>query len=316
MSGLADAGNTSANAVEKVAADADLRTAFRAGGSVTELNKKLGLLAEFQGNWRGHGFNLIARPFFKNNPPFFLELNATHETLDFTAISGDIPNRGSLQSDLFMNGIRYLQQVVDVEQDTGIHIETGMWLHIPPTTDPAQAETYVRQANIPHGDALVAQSNFFTTVDSGPLINPVNSLPFTDGVIPGLNANPTAPITNPLYLDQYLNGKLPARGLPPGLTAAAVIKDPTLVLKAQIAGQKIVKTIVIGISTAAPGSLVNIPFVVSNANATQMDAIFWIEWVELPGGRIFLQLQYVQRVILDFIGIHWPHISVATLRRL
>jgi hypothetical protein len=44
-----------------------------------------------------------------------------------------------------------------------------------------------------------------------------------------------------------------------------------------------------------------------------MDAIFWIETVQRPDGRKFLQLQYVQRVILDFIGIHWPHISVATL---
>jgi hypothetical protein len=29
--------------------------------------------------------------------------------------------------------------------------------------------------------------------------------------------------------------------------------------------------------------------------------------------REFLQLQYVQRVILDFDGVHWPHFSVATL---
>jgi hypothetical protein len=44
-----------------------------------------------------------------------------------------------------------------------------------------------------------------------------------------------------------------------------------------------------------------------------MDAIFWIETVQLADGSSFLQLQYVQRVILDFLGIHWPHISVATL---
>lgn len=50
-----------------------------------------------------------------------------------------------------------------------------------------------------------------------------------------------------------------------------------------------------------------------NANAFQMDAIFWIEIVEREDGQTFMQLQYVQRVILDFIGIHWPHISVATL---
>jgi hypothetical protein len=65
---------------------------------------------------------------------------------------------------------------------------------------------------------------------------------------------------------------------------------------------------------------VNIPFVQKNANATALDAIFWVEWVRLPEGRTFLQLQYVQRVILDFLQldgrtIDWPHVSVATLKR-
>ncbi len=61
--------------------------------------------------------------------------------------------------------------------------------------------------------------------------------------------------------------------------------------------------------------IVNIPFVVANANATQMDAIFWIEKVTNPTlpDQHYLQLQYVQRVILDFAGLHWPHVSVATL---
>jgi hypothetical protein len=55
--------------------------------------------------------------------------------------------------------------------------------------------------------------------------------------------------------------------------------------------------------------------VVNNANATQLDAIFWIEKVVDPSGGPdpYIQLQYVQRVILDFDNIHWPHISVATL---
>jgi hypothetical protein len=103
------------------------------------------------------------------------------------------------------------------------------------------------------------------------------------------------------------------------LNAAATIKDPTEVLRAQIQGQTIEETEVIVISTAPAGSggMVNIPFVVKNANATQMDAIFWIEKVSRPSyddrGMDFLQLQYVQRVILDFDKLHWPHVSVATL---
>jgi uncharacterized protein YbdZ (MbtH family) len=73
---------------------------------------------------------------------------------------------------------------------------------------------------------------------------------------------------------------------------------------------------VLSISTRDPGRLVNIPFIQTNANANVLDAIFWIEFVELPSGRTFIQLQYVQRVILDFLNIHWPHISVATLKRI
>ncbi len=113
--------------------------------------------------------------------------------------------------------------------------------------------------------------------------------------------------------------------MPSGLTYQETVQDPTLVLKAQIAGQTIINTVVIAISTAIPdpsnpsnvfNHLVNIPFVNKNAKATQLDAIFWVEIVERPNGATFVQLQYVQRVILDFVGIHWPHISVATLKRI
>ena len=293
----------------------ELRTGYRAGAPIADQNAALGLLADFQGSWRGAGFNLVARPFFKNEPPFFLELNATRESLDFTAISGQVPNRGSLQPDQFLSGVRYLQQVTDADTDTGIHIEPGLWMHVPASDDPKLGESYVRQSTIPHGDSLVAQSTLFTTVPGGPLIRPVDTIPFTDDAIPPLNAAPLKPITNPAYLAQYLKDDLPAR-LPPGLVAAEAIRDPTLVLKAQIRGQKIVKTDVIEITTAQPGGFLgNIPFVTANANATRLDAIFWVETVELPSGRRFVQLQYVQRVILDFIGIHWPHVSVATLKR-
>lgn len=293
---------------------------FRASGPMTVVQQNLGLLSELPGSWRGRGFNLIARPFFKNAPPFFLELNGTNETLDFRAIGGDIPNRGSLEPDISIHGIHYLQQVTDCSTDTGIHIEPGLWIHVPATLDPVAGESYVRQATIPHGDSLLAQSTFFTTVQGGPKILPVNSFPFPIAIpIPGLNGdangNFPAPVPAP-YIDPYLNDVLPAGCLPAGLNSAKTIKDPSEVLRAAIAGQNIISTVVIAISTANPGNIINIPFVQQNVNAAQMDAIFWIEIVERKDGQRYLQLQYVQRVILDFIGIHWPHISVATLRKI
>jgi hypothetical protein len=152
----------------------------------------------------------------------------------------------------------------------------------------------------------------------------VDSTPFT-GEIPDLTGSPANPITNADYLKQYREKALPTECLPAGLDAAQTIKNPALVLRAAIARQNIVETVVIQISTASVqnGGIVNIPFVVQNANATRLDAIFWIEKVadplivDPPGE--YIQLQYVQRVILAFppaVGapvIQWPHISVATL---
>jgi hypothetical protein len=303
------------------------RPVSRASAPFATALPKLGPLAEFPGTWTGTGFNLIARPDFKNNKPFFLEINGTIETLEFSRIGGDIPNRGSLQTDIFLHGVHYLQQVADCLTHGALHIEPGLWLLVPPTTDPAvTAETVVRQATIPHGDSLLAQSTLVTTVAGGPLIAAVDSFPFTDATIPGLNTPATNILGKP-YIDPYLDKatlskQVPVCCLPEGLDLVAVVRNPALVLQAAIKGQTITRTVVIEISTAAiAGStgILNIPFVGKNANALQMDAIFWIETVQPTDGDPFLQLQYVQRVILDFpptptaTNIHWPHISVATL---
>ena len=62
------------------------------------------------------------------------------------------------------------------------------------------------------------------------------------------------------------------------------------------------------------GGVENIPFLNTNANAATMLATFWIEKVKHPSGfGHFLQLQYVQTVLLNFLGLSWPHVSVATL---
>jgi len=298
----------------------EAKDVFRVAASAAPANPDLGLLHNLPGRWIGKGFNLIARPAREGDPSrpvFFLELNATQETLEFTAIGGDIPNRGETEPTALLHAVHYLQTVADCADNTFIHKEPGLWVHVPPTAE-NKSETYVRQAVVPHGDSLLAQSSFFTTVSGGPDIQPVNALPFPlTEPIPALNDVTHATITNPEYIGPYLNDPLPAECLPKGLNAAATIKDPTEVLRAQIHGQNIIETDVIAISTADSGGIVNIPFVVKNANASQMDAIFWIEKVSRPSfderPTDFLQLQYVQRVILDFDNIHWPHVSVATL---
>jgi hypothetical protein len=295
---------------------------FRAGSPATAAIDLLGLLHNLPGHWTGKGFNMIARPARQGNPAnptFFLELNGTQETLEFTTIGGDIPNRGEVEPTALLHGVHYLQTVSDCEDNSFIHKEPGLWIHVPKTAENT-SDTYVRHATIPHGNSLAAQSTFFTTVAGGPHIEPVDSFPFplTDP-IPPLNDVKHKTIADPKYVGPYLNDPLPPECMPKGLNAAQTIKDPTEVLRAQIRGQTIVETVVIAISTAPLefGGIVNIPFLVKNANATQMDAIFWIEKVKNPTypDREFMQLQYVQRVILDFDNIHWPHVSVATLAK-
>lgn len=271
-----------------------LANLMRASAPSTATASPLGLLKDLPGTWVGSGFNLIAVPNKQHGGIFRLMLNSTHETLEFTPVGGPVPNRGSLQGDIFMHGLTYLQRVSDAVTNAALHIEPGIWLNVPPTTAPQAPATIVRQSTIPHGDSLLAQGSAFH-VQGGPQIQPVSS-------------KPTGPGVNQIgYLDPYLHSNLP-----PGIPQSAVA-NPNEVLLSAIKGQNITSTVVLQISTTPVGGIVNIPFVVQNANATKLDAIFWIETVRQADGTEFMQLQYTQTVILHFDNIDWPHISVATL---
>jgi hypothetical protein len=72
---------------------------------------------------------------------------------------------------------------------------------------------------------------------------------------------------------------------------------------------------------SAGGGTANTAFLAASGNppggiakATQTDATFWIETLAgTGGGPDKHQLQYTQLVMLDFNGIHWPHVTVGTL---
>ncbi len=258
----------------------------------------LGLLANLAGTWSGAGFNLIALPNKQHNQSFRLMLNATTETIQFNSIGGAVPNRGSAQGDINIFGLTYLQRVNDAQTHEGIHIEPGIWLNVPPTTAPAAPASIVRQSTIPHGDSLLAQGTA-SAVAGGPQIAPVSSKPTGN-----------SPLLHQLgYLDPYGHSNLP-----PGMKQGYV-GNMNQALLDDIAGQHIVNTVALQVSSLPVGGIVNIPFITTNANATRMEATFWIETVQRPDGSQFLQLQYTQTVILNFLNIDWPHISVATLIR-
>lgn len=124
--------------------------------------ESLGLLAGLAGNWRGHGFNLIARPDFHDKTDLYLQLNQTKEYLQFTPIGSRVPNRGFGQDDIDLFGLTYLQQISDAGEDGALHIEPGIWVVQPNTTFPpdsttAPAQLVARLATIPHGNSMLAQ---------------------------------------------------------------------------------------------------------------------------------------------------------------
>ena len=288
---------------------------FRAASPTLTRFQELGPLGELPGTWSGHGFNLIARPDFQQGNDIFLELNPTDEHLVLSAIGGAIPNRGSVQEDIELFGLHYLQQISDHSTGGAIHIEPGLWLNIPSTTDPHQGATVARLASIPHGTAVLGQGTS-SEVPGPPDIRPANTVPFAiNGAEPAPGAANPFPEYNLAVPNQFRTTPTPA-----GVTQE-IVTNPNSLLLADIAGQRITETIVLivssvppnGIATFGPGAE-DIPFLGPNATVGQFSAIFWIETVQF-GDRHFLQLQYTQTVLLNFAGLSWPHVSVATLRK-
>src|SRR5262249_30920784 len=109
------------------------------------LPSRLGPVTGLAGKWSGQGFNVIRGP---NHAPSgedrFLDLNLTSEQLECDSISGPIPNRGLLQPDINMFGLTYLQQVSDANLGAGLHLEPGLWVAIPRTSDPKEAPPVAR----------------------------------------------------------------------------------------------------------------------------------------------------------------------------
>lgn len=275
----------------------------------------LGPLAALGGEWGGKGFNTIWRP--NHTPPGqdrFLELNLTLDSINFSAISGAIPNRGLLQPDINMFGLTYLQQVSDANLNAGLHIEPGIWAVVPATADPAEGATVVRMASIPHGTTILAQGTA-TTAAGPPAIPNINILPFFIGDPPATLHFPEQNLATPTAFRSP-----PAQLV--GITQA-MVDNPNSVLQAAIAGQTILSTTTLQISTqpAAPivgGGTANTAFLTGaadgpNAVSAVVSATFWIETVK--GTPDFLQLQYSQLVLLNFNGLSWPHVTVATLKK-
>jgi hypothetical protein len=262
----------------------------------------LGPLADFAGTFTGNGFNTIFRPNSTATPTPLpipvdsvdnvLQLNLTSETLSFSRGLGSVPNRGRVQGDIFLNGVPYLHTVSDItipSQPIGIHLEPGLWVIVPATTNPAEGPTLVRMASIPHGTTLVAQGTS-STIGGKPTIPAVDINPFLtfrpDVKIPPQRSL-TATNNNTPRIPQDLSPFIGA-----GTITQAMLTDPNTLLRNHIASQNIISTTMISVSTSpdAPmfgGGVDNIAFLLGdpaanapNGQTLKMTATFWIETVE------------------------------------
>ncbi|RDI51789.1 heme-binding protein [Nocardia mexicana] len=274
---------------------------FRAARPEPTSLADLGPLQNLPGTWMGTGFSLAELPDHEGGTPFTVKLNATHETLTFTAIGAPILNRGNVQDDIVFRGVHYLQQISDARTSESLHVETGMWLFVPPTSVPPAGPTVVRMGNIPHGDSFMAQGAPVADVPGAPEIPPLDSTPggatFGDGYFPP-----------------------PGTQLPPGLPDEA-LRNPAVLLREVLKEQNVLHTTTLDVQTGTD-DIRNIGFVTANANATTLRATLWIETLARPDGTETMQLQYSQHSILRFPAgpqpdpakpIDWPHIQVATL---
>ena len=313
------------SAISQLDSDFAFVGAAEPAAAVPATGDPLGPLAELPGpgdtpgTWVGHGFNAIWRPHQLPGHDRFLELNLTDDKIVFSRIDGDIPNRGLDMPDINMHGVTYMQQINEAGNPAaGLHIEPGIWALVPQTSNPAEPQTVVRMASIPHGTVINAQG-VFQVIPGGPQNIPDNNiLPFFFG-----SAAPNNSQFNQVALTfGELDLSIPTtfRQEPAGISQADlqnIVKNPNSVLQEALQGSLQGTSSVIkgggGTANTAFLTAANDPNV-GNARATQVQATFWIETIAGTGGQPDkLQLQYTQLVMLDFNGIHWPHVTVGTL---
>jgi len=217
-----------------------------------------------------------------------------------------------------MGGVAYMQQITDVFDGSGQHLEPGVWLNVPGTKNPMVPSTVVRMGSVPHGVTVTLQGE------------PVQQ---TTPVFPDLYISPhqIGSPSNRLDLPEEDLSK-PSRSRTPleqvaGLDQAH-LDNPILFLSDAIAEQTVLSATMMETASIADneaivgGGLANVAFLTgtgspptggSNALTSFIEATFWIERVKGQHGPDFDQLQYYQVVQLDFLGMSFPHMTVATL---
>jgi hypothetical protein len=304
-------------------------------------DQELGPLKLLPGKWAnvpnlvGRGWNMIALPFVapkEANFPFNYRVlvNQYNEELEFTLVDKAVPNRGvrlglgpDANTDQFLVTLDYQQSIKQIAADdfpksglagpagAAIHHEPGLWLHM--TNGITDSLNIARLATIPHGDSVLALGR--SSEHSG-----TQSIPDLSGLPIGVDQD----LNNP-YLAPYKHFN---DNLFQGLFNPV---SPNDLLEAANQGVEVERTTVLDVDSTHPtGGIVNIPFIVRQANATVMKSTFWIQELKEKdkNGKPKLRLQYSQLVMLDFFKrvdglppgccpglIQWPHVSINTLEK-
>lgn len=306
---------------------------LRVEGRTLELAKTgdptLGPLQLLPGLWKnlpslpGRGWNMIALP-FAGPLKYRLLVNQYNEEIRFTLVDKAVPNRGigddavPVNTDQFIVTIDYEQTIKQIAADDfpqsglagaaelPIHHEPGLFLHM--TNEAEDGLDLARLATIPHGDSILALGRD-RNHPGAPEIPEVNGLPI--GVSQDLNSPYLAPYKH--FHDNLFEGLFDP-------------VNPNELLARANEGVEIVRTTELDFDTTfGTGGIHNIPFIVKQANATEMKSRFWIqELAELDAAGIpKMRLQYSQTVFLDFFPrrdgepglIRWPHVSINTLEK-
>jgi hypothetical protein len=309
-----------------------------------------------KGTWtsEAQGWNLIALP---TSAPkqFRLLMNQYGETLNFNRFADlNVPNRGVTSvgnegTDQKVDAIAYEQIVhqravddfppsgLKAANGDGIHHEPGFFLQLlnhvvtghteedGKPDGPDEKLKIARQASIPHGNSVLAMGTM-ETFSGPPKIEEEDATPERIDE-EDFNINPyLKPYKH--FQDNPFFGNVPntVAGFP-GFSP----KNANAILQFANPGGRVKETTHLHFDTKYRNAqlttipISNVPFVVREANVTEMHADFWIMELHKPNESADPEfvMQYSQTVYLEFFNatdgsgklIRWPHVSINTLRR-
>jgi len=288
------------------------------------------------GPLNGRGWNMIALPAAipeGQGVNFRLLMNQYNERLIITTKDTGVPNRGiqpnpptgipTVPTDQEIVALDYEQGIAHIATDdapsstlkqpigAAIHHEPGLFLFFKNQVN--DGIDIARLGTIPHGNSLLALGTSESAKAGKPIIPAFSGLPIGMGD-PDTKTSPfLAPYRH--FIEE------------PFLGLFSPSKTHELLVKAVESLGPVLRTTTLAFSTRnANGGIVNIPFIVNQANAIEMDVTFWILELEERGGdgRPRLIMMYHQVVMLEFFPrtdgkpglIKWPHVSINTMERI